>query len=143
MPDLIPAPGSIATSAPRPISFLTVSGVAAPRGTEESVSAPIAIFMLPLAAERSGHGLVAGLVARATTDSISDQEVGHSDHNEDDHPHAPFHQGDEVQIGLLVGGIVVALRDRIFRGVVRGHHAVLSKSIASLKSGAKPGSSGE
>jgi hypothetical protein len=35
---------------------LTVSGVAATRGSEESVSAPIAIFMLPHAAERSFTG---------------------------------------------------------------------------------------
>ena len=31
MPDFVPAPGSTATSAPSPTSFLTVSGVAATR----------------------------------------------------------------------------------------------------------------
>ena len=34
MPDLTPAPGSTATSAPSPIIFLTVSGVAATRGSD-------------------------------------------------------------------------------------------------------------
>jgi len=43
----MPAPGSTATSAPSPTIFLTVSGVAATRGSEGSDSAPIAIFMLP------------------------------------------------------------------------------------------------
>jgi hypothetical protein len=45
MPDFTPAPGSTATSAPSAIIFLTVSGVAATRGSPASVSAATAIFI--------------------------------------------------------------------------------------------------
>src|SRR5262249_29120351 len=38
MPDLTPAPGSTANSAPNIVSFLTVSGVAATRGSARSLS---------------------------------------------------------------------------------------------------------
>src|ERR1700723_1098045 len=47
MPDLTPAPGSTASSAPRPIIFLTVSGVAATRGSPGSDSAATATFINP------------------------------------------------------------------------------------------------
>jgi hypothetical protein len=50
MPDFTPAPGSTATSAPNALNFLTVSGVPATRVSAESISAAIAIFMMPPAA---------------------------------------------------------------------------------------------
>src|SRR3954466_5266448 len=123
MPDFSPAPGSIATSAPRPTSFLTVSGVAATRDSEGSDSAPIAIFMLSPAADLSGRVM--------RPQRCSDQEKGHQSDDDDDRAAAPLHQGDEVPVGLLVRGIVITLCDRIFHSIVRGHHAVLSKSKRS------------
>ncbi len=44
-PDLMPAPGSIATSAPSALNFFTVSGEAATRGSDGSISLATAIFM--------------------------------------------------------------------------------------------------
>src|ERR1700741_603036 len=46
-PDLMPAPGSTATSAPSALNFLTVSGDAATRGSDGSISLATAIFMRP------------------------------------------------------------------------------------------------
>src|SRR5258705_719075 len=46
-PDLMPAPGSIATSAPSALNFFTVSGEAATRGSDGSISLATAIFMRP------------------------------------------------------------------------------------------------
>src|SRR3979490_1868617 len=49
-PDLIPAPGSMTTSTPSALNFFTVSGDAATRGSEGSISLATAIFMGPPAA---------------------------------------------------------------------------------------------
>src|SRR5471032_2202002 len=49
-PDLIPAPGSIAISTPNALNFFTVSGEAATRGSDGSISLATAIFMWPPAA---------------------------------------------------------------------------------------------
>src|SRR5882757_1416076 len=46
-PDLMPAPGSTATSAPSALNFLMVSGEAATRGSDGSISLTTAIFMSP------------------------------------------------------------------------------------------------
>src|SRR5512138_757988 len=46
-PDLMPAPGSTATSAPSALNFFTVSGDAATRGSDGSISLATAIFMRP------------------------------------------------------------------------------------------------
>src|SRR5436190_17186367 len=59
IPDLIPAPGSTATSAPRLFSFLTVSGVAATRSSAGSDSRATAMRILPASF---------GLTANATTE---------------------------------------------------------------------------
>src|SRR5918996_1279223 len=131
MPDLTPAPGSTATSAPSPIIFLTVSGVAATRGSDGSDSAPTAIFMLPLTAPFGRSIWWLTKAARSGKPPGLDQEVGHPGHDEDDDDDPPFHQRQEVQVGLLVGGVVVAVRDRIFRGAVRGHYAILFKLYGS------------
>src|ERR1700738_754657 len=53
-PDLMPAPGSTATSTPNALYFLTVSGEAATRGSDGSISLATAIFMGPPAA-RGAH----------------------------------------------------------------------------------------
>src|SRR5262252_8589488 len=46
-PDLRPAPGSTAISAPSALNFFTVSGEAATRGSDGSISLATAIFMGP------------------------------------------------------------------------------------------------
>ena len=51
-PDLMPAPGSMATSAPSALNFFTVSGDAATRGSDGSISLATAIFMGPPAARK-------------------------------------------------------------------------------------------
>src|SRR5664280_2431625 len=50
-PDLIPAPGSTAISTPSVLNFFTVSGEAATRGSDGSISLATAIFMGPPAAQ--------------------------------------------------------------------------------------------
>ena len=52
-PDLMPAPGSITTSAPNALNFFTVSGEAATRGSNGSISLATAIFMRPPARMRA------------------------------------------------------------------------------------------
>src|ERR1700704_4858341 len=54
-PDLIPAPGSTATSAPNALNFFTVSGEAATRGSDGSISLATAIFIKPPAARGHAH----------------------------------------------------------------------------------------
>src|ERR1700730_12487435 len=49
-PDLMPAPGSTATSTPSALYFFTVSGDAATRGSDGSISLATAIFMRLIAA---------------------------------------------------------------------------------------------
>ena len=49
-PDLMPAPGSTAMSTPNALNFLMVSGEAATRGSDGSISLATAIFMGPPAA---------------------------------------------------------------------------------------------
>src|ERR1019366_1777016 len=52
-PDLIPAPGSMAISTPSALYFFTVSGEAATRGSDGSISLATAIFMGPPAAREA------------------------------------------------------------------------------------------
>src|SRR5262245_52322956 len=58
-PDLIPAPGSTATSAPSALNFLTVSGDAATRGSDGSISLATAIFIRPPLARDTRTGKLA------------------------------------------------------------------------------------
>src|SRR5260370_42260955 len=50
-PDLMPAPGSTAISTPSALNFFTVSGEAATRGSDGSISLATAIFIGPPAAQ--------------------------------------------------------------------------------------------
>src|SRR5438309_9947413 len=59
-PDLIPAPGSTATSTPSALNFFTVSGDAATRGSDGSISLATAIFMGPPAAYGAARAERAG-----------------------------------------------------------------------------------
>src|SRR3954447_18051418 len=109
MPDLTPAPGCTATSAPSPIIFLTVSGVAATRGSDGSASAATAIFIMPPTA--GPHLAGSGSGPQGGEPDRSGQKIGHSGDDEDDKAPHPFHQRDEIPIGLLVRGVVVAFSD--------------------------------
>src|SRR5438445_10633775 len=111
MPDLTPAPGSTATCAPRAAIFLTVSGVAATRGSPGSVSAAIAIFMSPpTTAGRCGRTAPDVAPERA---SRSGQEISQQDQDDDDGDDGPFYQRKELIVHLLVFGVVPALRRAI------------------------------
>src|SRR5258708_40034671 len=107
MPALTPAPGCTATSAPSPISFLTVSGVAATRGSDGSASAPTAIFIMPPTAARIWRARG----PRGGEPDRSGQKNSHPDDDEDDKAPHPFHQRGEVLVGLLVRGVVLAFSD--------------------------------
>src|SRR5215469_15341333 len=92
-PDLMPAPGSTATSTPSALNFFTVSGEAATRGSAGSISLATAIFMRPPdGARRARKTGVAPPDAAQRRGNRSDQEVGHQ-YQEDRHRHgAPLHQ---------------------------------------------------
>src|SRR4051812_16047513 len=108
MPDFTPAPGCTATSAPSPIIFLTVSGVAATRGSDGSASAATAIFIMPPTAARSHRRRCEA--SGCEEPNRSGQEIGHPDQDDDDKSQGPFHERQKTQIGLLMRGIVIAVR---------------------------------
>src|SRR4030081_3131522 len=60
-PDLTPAPGSTATSTPSALNFFTVSGEAATRGSDGSISLATAIFIRPPAAQGTRARKLAGV----------------------------------------------------------------------------------
>src|SRR6266849_5035225 len=66
-PDLIPAPGSTAISTPNVLYFFTVSGEAATRGSDGSISLATAIFMGPPAALEHAHEQTSVISARLDT----------------------------------------------------------------------------
>src|SRR5262252_2604102 len=100
MPDFKPAPGSTANSAPNALSFLTVSGVAATRGSAGSLSRAILMRIhagshdsrYSLTARSGigveqqgeggnrhhaeGHGTGSGPSADATCDNSGDEDKG-------------------------------------------------------------------
>src|ERR1700743_2902661 len=118
-PDLIPAPGSIATSAPSALNFFTVSGETATRGSAGSISLATAIFMGPPdGARRAHYGRGTGCDATQPNDR-SDQEVRHQGQDHANGDRAVLHQGDEALIGRLMGRIVHAVGGRV------GHFAMI------------------
>src|SRR4051812_12741154 len=68
-PDLTPAPDSTATSTPSALNFFTVSGDAATRGSEGSISLATAIFMGPPAQSTRVNAKARRLRARAAKPS--------------------------------------------------------------------------
>src|SRR5689334_10334159 len=148
-PDLTPAPGSTAISAPSALNFFTVSGEAATRGSDGSISLATAIFIGPPATRtkrarelsvtpatfryRFWNRLVCKFyeqppaLADATVDG-SGQEDRHQDDDERDRDRAVLHQFDEALIGLLVGNVVVAVG-----GGVR-HFAMVSHGMSPVES---------
>src|SRR6187399_1550673 len=121
MPDFTPAPVSTTISAPSAFSFLTVSGVAATRGSAASTSAGTAIFMEPPRGRER-----------------SNEEIGHQDEQDNEENDAPFGQRDEHRVGGLVLGIIIAVRRRVFDLTVVGHldspHKCCSPELAQLGS---------
>src|SRR5690348_16378901 len=114
MPDFTQAPVSTTTSAPRPLSFLTVSGVAATRGSAASTSAGTAIFIdATRGSSRTAGGGVSG--------GVSDQEISHQAQQDDEETDHPFGERDEILVGPFVLGIVVAVSRRVFDLTVVGH----------------------
>src|SRR5664279_1585742 len=129
-PDLMPAPGSMAISTPSALNFFTVSGDAATRGSEGSISLATAIFIRPPAARsareqtsaystridtglRPERFLKSRRRAAARSPQRSGQEEPHHGDDEDDGESAVFHQHDEALIGLLMGRIIVAVGGRV------------------------------
>src|SRR5262249_22548997 len=103
----------MATSAPRLTIFLTVSGVAATRGSPASISSGMAIFMMPPRGCRTG--------ATGRRGSGSDEEIGHQDEQDDDERNARLGQRQKHPIGIFMLGIVVACCGRVFDLAVVGH----------------------
>src|SRR5829696_4526445 len=146
-PDLMPAPGSIATSAPSALNFFTVSGEAATRGSDGSISLATAIFMGPPGAAGARASKLASFslswipvsqpacvqilatagVGGAGSDA-SGQEIAHQGDDEHHGGRAVFDQHDEPFIGLLMGHIVVAVSGRVGHFVMVCHRYPQSKS---------------
>src|SRR5713226_6230309 len=131
-PDLMPAPGSTAISTPSALNFFTVSGEAATRGSDGSISLATAIFMGPPAARGAREqtsvisaeldtGFATGMRAifkiapptSGAAGAASGQEEIHHEEDDGDGDGAVFHQHDETFIGLLMGRIIVAVSGRI------------------------------
>src|SRR5215468_7299341 len=144
-PDLMPAPGSTATSAPSALNFLTVSGDAATRGSDGSISLATAIFMrpplartrrlalfplgwIPVLRPARGQIFTPHRKRRRGTDA-SGQEDRHQDQNGGNGGGAILHQHDETFIGLLMRFVIVAVGGGV------GHLAmVCHRSPQSVKS---------
>src|SRR3981081_3673577 len=153
-PDLMPAPGSTAISTPRALNFFIVSGEAATRGSDGSISLATAIFMGPPAARgararanerlfrKDGYRLcdrnacnflksrrrVAARPARR-----SGQENRHHGDDEDDGGGAVFHQHDKALIGLLMGRIIVAVSGRVGHFVMLFHRCLRSRFASRVE----------
>src|SRR6185312_15345965 len=120
----MPAPGSTATSAPSAISFLTVSGVAATRGSSGSVSAAIAIFMTPPEDKEDHYGRTGQrprMPLGGPRSCGSGQEIGHKAEDQHDDDEVPLQQFDEQFVGTLVRVVIIARGGRVFDHAVVGH----------------------
>src|SRR5579862_7675254 len=123
----------MATSAPSPAIFLTVSGVAATRGSSASISAGTATFIFPPASAflkpRVGGQLGPYETARRPQPATAPQraryrsgeEVRHQNQNDDHHRDGSPHQPDKQMIGPFMSGHVVAAGARVFDLAVVGH----------------------
>src|SRR6476620_1729607 len=130
MPDFIPAPACTATSAPSPMYFLTVSGVAATRNTEGSGSVGTAIRIKVSAKRRQ----TAGRPARALG---SKRQEGKDDEDDDAVDCAPLHQREEAPIGPLVLGIIhICMPGR--ENLLFGHFLLLAP-VSGLPFGSRAG----
>src|SRR3981081_3595113 len=151
-PDLTPPRGSTATSTRSALNFFTVSGEAATRGSDGSISLATAIFIRPPA-----HGTRVRELARipirkyrlcdrnagnrwkdaspggnAARDG-SGQENRHHGNDEDDSGGAVFHQPNKTFIGRLMRGIVVTVRSGVGNFVVVRHRFLRRSSRIELQ----------
>src|SRR3954470_5013866 len=110
-PDLIPAPGSTATSTPSALNFFTVSGDAATRGSEGSISLATAIFMGPPAA--LGTRVSKSTRRTAARSNGLGEEKRHQGNDQNDAAGTVLHQLNKTFIGLLMRGVVVAVGGRV------------------------------
>src|SRR5258706_131764 len=110
-PDLIPAPGSTAISTPSALNFFTVSGEAATRGSEGSISLATAIFMGPPAAQ--GTRVSGSARRQAAHPNGLGQENRHQGNVQNDAAGAVLHQLDEAFIGLFMRGVIVSVSGRV------------------------------
>src|SRR5258705_4896330 len=146
-PDLMPAPGSIATSAPIALNFFTVSGEAATRGSDGSISLATAIFMEPPGAAGARASKLASFSLSwipvsqpacvqfsgyrrggGAGSDASGQEVAHQSNDDHHGGRAVFDQHDEPFIGLLMGLVVIAVSGRVGHFVMVCHRYPQSKS---------------
>src|SRR6195952_4459211 len=121
-PDLIPAPGSIAISTPSALNFFTVSGDAATRGSEGSISLATAIFMGPPAA--LGTRVSGSAHRQAARSNGLGQEKRHQGNDQNDAAGAVLHQLDEAFISLFMRGIVVAVGGGVGNFIMLGHQSL-------------------
>src|SRR3954452_10328484 len=128
-PDLMPAPGSMAMSTPRALNFFTVSGDAATRGSEGSISLATAIFISPPAA-RGARGQPPG---GRPINNRSGQKNRHHGENDDNSGRAIFHQHDEPFVRLLMGRIIVALGCRVGHLVMLRHQCLRSMFASAVE----------
>src|SRR5207237_9418573 len=105
-PGFAPPPLSPAPSAPRPRIFLTVSGVAAPRGSAGSSSAGTATFMMPPAAAGLGTSRAGreGPPPAGSRVDASGEENGHADEDHNHNRPGPLQRRQYVLIGSLSHG---------------------------------------
>src|SRR3954454_8144395 len=120
-PDLTPAPGSTVTSTPSALNFFTVSGDAATRGSEGSISLATAIFIKPPAPAGTR---VSGCAVSGASDKQSGQENRHQREDQNHAAGAVFHELDEPFIGLLVRGVVIALGGRVSHFSMISHQSL-------------------
>src|SRR5580693_7229329 len=150
-PDLMPAPGSIAISAPSALNFFIESGEAATRGSDGSISLATAIFMGPPAGAGHARERVGACLAKLDTGpgtacvqyfrpappgggagrKASGQENRHHGKDENDGGGAVFHQHDKALISLLMGQIIVAVSGRVGHFVMLCHRS-LGSIFASI-----------
>src|SRR3954447_3672867 len=121
-PDLIPAPGSMAISMPSALNFFTVSGDAATRGSEGSISLATAIFMEPPAA--LGTRVSGSARREAARSNGLGQENRHQGNDQNDAAGAVLHQFYKTFIGLFVCGIIVAVGGGVSHFVMLSHQSL-------------------
>src|SRR5690348_14856485 len=112
-PDLMPAPGSTAISAPSALNLFTASGEAATRGSEGSISLATAIFIRPPESARRVHETGVAPARPAQPLKELGQKDCHQGQDNHDGGRAVFHQFDEALVGRLMGGVIHAIGGRV------------------------------
>src|SRR3954463_12530979 len=121
-PDLMPAPGSMAISTPRALNFFTVSGDAATRGSEGSISLATAIFISPPAERGAARERIRR--RQAVRSNGLGQEKRHQGNDQNDAAGAVLHQLYKTVIGLLVRGVVVAVGGGVGNFIMLSHQSL-------------------